>query len=214
MGKSGVVVWVILVAAAVPAEAQTLYATDASLEAPVRLYPVGRTEAPEKSLADGPQELTLTFWLENTTGQTVEDVFVTAYVFSDQGLPRGFYSYLVQDSIAPLQATYFHYTTGEFKVHTGDRVIPVVEEARRGAETWRLEEIWTGDAILSSSYYAGDVYAVPQKAVDICEAKCEARETKCTESCSHCEEFIFGCTCGSDGTISSTCHCKTCRPRV
>ncbi len=214
MKKLTLVMCALLVAA--PAVGQTLYATDAGLDAPVRMYPVNREEALfESGLAGEPQPLTLTFRLENKTGESVEDVLVTAYVFSDQGLPRGFHSYLVQESIPPLSTTYFHYVTGELKVHAGDRVIPVVEEARSGANNWRLDESWTGDAILGSTYFADDIGRFLQKGPDsACEGKCAARQTKCDNSCSRCTEFSFGCTCGSDGTITSTCTCKSCKPVV
>lgn len=200
---------------AAPAIGQTLYSTDAGSDAPVRLYPVNRDEALiEKGVALGPQPLTLTFWLENETGNFVKDVSIIAYAFSEEGLPRGFHAYLIQEAIPPHSRMYFHYLTSDLKVHAGDRVIPLVEEARSGEEVWQLEDRWSGEAILADTYFPDPVSQIFQKGVGAdatCEAKCAARQEKCDISCSRCEGQSFGCTCGNDGTIDSTCTCSGCR---
>lgn len=163
---------------------------------------------------DGSLPLRMSFYLENISGSPIESALVTAYVFTETGAAKGFYSLTIQANLEPNETAYYLRKTSAFDVTEADRVILVLEEILGAANTWQIPEEALADlnqdSILPVLESAAELTGLELKEGDPCIAFCDSREAKCFTTCT-CGVQEFACSCGGDGTRSSNCKCQICR---
>lgn len=192
-----------------PAEAAVL---SVPLEAaPVRLAPLPH-EPREAHLAEAgapaDRGLSVKFYALNESVKAIRSLDVGAYVYSAEGVARGFHIFSFKVDIAPGTSRYFDFRTAAFEREPGDTVVLVPEWvsgtelswARPAEITPHLLEIARQETLFER-----------QITVDIkCESKCDARGDTCSGICDPCGVSEFSCSCGDNATITSTCKCHKC----
>lgn len=163
---------------------------------------------------DGAWPLRMSFYLENVSGASITSALISAYVYTATGAAKGFYTFTLEERLQPGDIAYFVRKTSAFEVAESDRVILVLEEIEGVNRTWKIPEQaldeldWS--STLSELESNADFMGLKLQQKDACIAFCDAREAKCNSTCA-CGVLEFGCSCGSDGTRSSSCKCQICR---
>ena len=180
--------------------------------APVRLVPLPyapkEAHLAEAGAAARDLGLSIKFYALNESVNTIRSLDVGAYVYSAEGVARGFHIFSFKVDIAPGTSRYFDFRTDAFEREPGDTVVLVPEWVSGTELSWaRPEEITPHVLQLARSE---DLFE-RQITVDIkCESKCDARGDTCAGICDPCGVSEFSCSCGDNATITSTCKCHKC----